>query len=57
MRYELLIRDERTMNLEHVVLAAVEKLVQEIAANIEYEIGFATEVRRYRLKLESEASA
>ena len=48
MRYEVLIRDERTMTFEVVALAALEMLAQEIASNIEYEAGFATIVRRHR---------
>ena len=47
MRYEVLIRDERTMKFEVVALAAIEKLAEEIASNIEYEAGFMTEIRRH----------
>lgn len=52
MRYEVLIRDERTMEFEVVAMAAIEKLAQEIASDIEYEAGFVTEVRRHRPEAE-----
>ena len=43
---------ERTMEFELVALAAIKKLAEEIASNIECEAGFATEIRRHRPQLE-----